>query len=170
MKWVKCTLWWLQKLGKNYWDCPVFIFFRQHYMPLHTDPIFSKLFLRARDQGGRMLGQSAAVPRWNFTATIDAIYEMYTKMNAELDYTVWSHKLQTSSNCCPTGSLLPPCRHLLSLLIGPFFSRTGSCVFSWGTIRVPAAEDLGGFGREDVCYCLFCSCWLFECFGFSLEK
>lgn len=24
----------------------------------------------------------------NFTATIDAIYEMYTKMNAELDYTV----------------------------------------------------------------------------------
>lgn len=24
----------------------------------------------------------------NYTATIDAIYEMYTKMNAELDYTV----------------------------------------------------------------------------------
>lgn len=25
----------------------------------------------------------------NYTATVDAIYEMYTDLNAELDYTVW---------------------------------------------------------------------------------
>lgn len=39
----------------------------------------------------------------NFTVTIDAIYEMYTRMNAELDYTVWSlvHKLQTSTSSLP---------------------------------------------------------------------
>ena len=25
----------------------------------------------------------------NYTATVDAIYDMYTRLNAELDYTVW---------------------------------------------------------------------------------
>lgn len=111
----------------------------------------------------------------NFTATIDAIYEMYTKMNAELDYTVWSLTNEQTSDLIflpPSGWLLPPIRRLL---IGLFLSPTGSSavygfVFSWGTIRVRAAEDSDGFWREDVCYCLFCSCWRFKHFGFSLEK
>lgn len=88
----------------------------------------------------------------NFTVTIDAIYEMYTRMNAELDYTVWSliHIFLR-----PSGWLLPLIRRLL---IGPFLSPTGSrisavygFVFSWGTIRVQAAED--SEGRMSVIVC-----------------
>lgn len=68
----------------------------------------------------------------NFTATIDAIYEMYTKMNAELDYTVWSHKLQTSStavpldHCClPVDISLVSSLDRSSLLLDPVLSLGG---------------------------------------------
>lgn len=38
----------------------------------------------------------------NFTATVDAIYEMYSRMNADLDYKVW---MSLSTNSWPSVRL-----------------------------------------------------------------
>ena len=80
----------------------------------------------------------------NFTATVDAIYEMFNKLNADLDYTVWplsssdplslqSHLHSAVWTRAPSGHLTAHCRSVLIILC-----RCTSSILLIVCVRAPA--------------------------------